>query len=196
MRLQLASRSSIVTMPGSKAFLTPLAELRVSSHQIPAHKRLPNTSVQQKPLLIYHSAFRPDVSAPVIESHLSHVDVVTPQWRYTMYKTTHFHSTAHEILCVVLGKAKVCFGGEDNPGRVEMMVGKGDVIIIPAGVGHGLVEDVDGGFTMVGSYPKGQQNWDLCYGREGEEEKVAAMKALAWFDRDPVYGDEGPALKV
>ena len=93
------------------------------------------------------------------------------------------------------GKAKLCFGGEGNPGRVEMTVGTGDVIIIPAGVGHRLVEDFEGEFTMVGSYPKGQ-SWDLCYGREGEEQKVEAIRALGWFDRDPVYGDEGPALNV
>lgn len=182
-------------MPSSKSYLTPLAELRVSSHQIPAHNRVPNTSVLQKPLLIYHSAFPPNVSASAVEGHLSSVNVVTPQWRYTMYKTAHFHSTAHEILCVVTGKARVCFGGHDNPHRVETLVRKGDVIIIPAGVGHGLIEDFDSDFTMVGSYPKGQ-SWDLCYGREGEEEKVQAMESLGWFGRDPVYGDEGPALNV
>lgn len=195
MRLLRASLHPIVTMPGSKSSLTPLAELRVSSHQIPPHNRVPNTSVLQKPLLIYHSAFPPNTSATAVEAHLSSVDVVTPQWRYTMYRTTHFHSTAHEILSVVAGKARVCFGGYDNPDRVETVVGKGDVIIIPAGVGHGLIDDFDSQFTMVGSYPKGQ-SWDMCYGREGEEEKVKAMKALGWFDRDPVYGDEGPALDV
>lgn len=195
MHQRRVSLRSVYNMPGFKPFLTPLAELRVSSHQIPAHNRLPNTSIQQKPLLIYHSAFRPHVSAPAVESHLCKVDVVTPQWRYTMYKTTHFHSTAHEILCVVSGKAKVCFGGEDNPARVEATVGTGDVMIIPAGVGHRLLENLDGEFSMVGSYPKGQ-SWDMCYGWEGEEHTVEAMKALPWFDRDPVYGEEGPALHV
>ncbi|KAI4133757.1 MAG: hypothetical protein LQ347_002084 [Umbilicaria vellea] len=182
-------------MAGSNPYLTPLAELRVSSHQIPAFNRVPNTSVLQKPLLIYHSAFPLNVSATAVEAHLSSVNVVTPQWRYTMYKTAHFHSTAHEILCVVTGKARVCFGGSDNPHRVETLVGTGDVIIIPAGVTHSLIEDFDSQFTMVGSYPKGQ-SWDLCYGWEGEEEKVKAMNSLGWFDRDPVYGDEGPALHV
>lgn len=182
-------------MADSRSFLTPLSELRVSCHQIPAHDRVPNTSIQHKPLLIYHSAFRADVYAAAVESHLCTVDVVRPQWRYTMYKITHFHSTAHEILCVISGQAKVCFGGKENPERVETTVRKGDVMIIPAGVGHGLVEDVGGDFSMVGSYAKGQ-SWDMCYGREGEGEKVKAMKALGWFDRDPVYGDDGPALNV
>lgn len=182
-------------MAVSKAPLTPLKQLRVSSHQIPAFARLPNTSIQQKPLLIYHSAFPPSTSASAIECHLSALSVVTPQWRYTMYSTTHFHSTTHEVLVVASGKARLCFGGEKPPERVENLVGAGDVILIPAGVAHRLMEDVEGGFEMVGSYPVGK-GWDMCYGREGEEDSVSKIERLGWFERDPVYGDEGPVLNV
>jgi uncharacterized protein YjlB len=48
---------------------------------------------------------------------------------------------------------------------------------------------------MVGSYPKGK-NWDMCYGVEGEEEKVASISALAWFLQDPLYGESGPTLDI
>ena len=48
---------------------------------------------------------------------------------------------------------------------------------------------------MVGSYPKGH-NWDMCYGKEGEEDKVKGIGSLSWFDRDPIYGDVGPILDV
>ena len=85
------------------------------------------------------------------------------------------------------------FGGEENPGRVEAAVEKGDVVIVPAGVGHRLLDDFDSGFEMVGSYPKGK-NWDMCYGKKGEEEKVKGIDGLGWFERDPLYGDEGPSL--
>ena len=120
-------------MAGSKAPLTPLKDLRVSSHQIPSFDRIPNTSIQKKPLLIYHCAFNASISASLIESHLTSVNVVSPQWRYTMFSQSHFHSTAHEVLSVTAGKAKLCFGSEDNPKRVELVVGKGDVMIVPAG---------------------------------------------------------------
>jgi uncharacterized protein YjlB len=109
-----------------------------------------------------------------------------------MYSTSHFHSTSHEVLAVFSGSAKLCFGGEENPQRVESVVEKGDVMVVPAGVAHRLLED-KGGFQMVGSYPKGC-HWDMCYGRKGEEEKVEAIKKLKWFERDPIYGDEGPVL--
>lgn len=182
-------------MARSHSYLLPLKELRVSSHQIPACKKVPNTSIQQRPLLIYHSAFQSGTSASDIESHLSKINVVTPQWRYTMYSQSHFHSTSHEVLCVAAGKAKLCFGGEDNAQRVEPVVGRGDVMVVPAGVAHRLLDDIDGNFSMVGSYPKGK-DWDMCYGREGEEEKVERIKTLDWFERDPIYGDEGPCLQV
>lgn len=110
-----------------------------------------------------------------------------------MYQTSHFHSTSHEVLGIASGKAKLCFGHEDNEKRVEAVVEKGDVIVVPAGVAHRLLEDIEGGFEMVGCYPK-SLNWDMCYGKKGEESKVESIKKLGWFEKDPVYGKEGPAL--
>lgn len=174
------------------AKLTPLASLKVSKHLIPAHAGTPNTTIQNRPLLIYTSAFPPStITASQIESHLKSTGVVTPQWRYTMFSQSHFHSTSHEVLGISSGRAQLCFGHEDNPERVEVEVSKGDVVVVPAGVGHRLLKDLDGGFEMVGSYPKGC-NWDMCYGgEEGVEERI---KTLEWFDKDPVYGDQGPVM--
>ena len=179
-------------MAPSTLNIAPIRSLRVSRHQIPAYKRIPNTSIQNKPLLIYHGAFQGTASQ--FESHLQTVGVVTPQWRYTMYSTSHFHSTSHEVLGICSGSARLCFGGEENSGRVEPVVETGDVIVVPAGVAHRLLED-HGGFQMVGSYPVGK-HWDMCYGAEGEEAKVKSISNLGWFGRDPVYGDEGPVLDV
>jgi uncharacterized protein YjlB len=179
--------------------LTPraLSSLTVAKHLIPSHNLLPNTSIQHKPLLIYRATFPDDgaTNASALESHFTSVGVVSPQWRYTMYTTSHFHSTTHEVLGIAHGKARLCFGGEDNPGKVETEVSRGDVVVIPAGVAHRLLEDLEGGFEMVGCYPKGK-SWDMCYGRKGEEGKVEGIKKLGWFERDPVYGDTGPALDV
>lgn len=113
-----------------------------------------------------------------------------------MYTTTHYHSTTHEVLLIYSGRAKLCFGHESNPARVETEVSAGDVVIIPAGVGHRLLEDVSEEgeeFGMVGAYPVGC-HWDMCYGKAGEEEKASACKDVKWFEKDPLYGDEGPVL--
>ena len=175
--------------------VTPLSSLRVSRHYIPRFDLTPNTSIQNHPLLIYHACFPQSTSASAIESHLQSLGVVVPHWRYTMYSTSHFHSTTHEVLCIAAGRANLCFGGEDNPGRVVTEIKKGDVVIIPAGVAHRLLEDLDGGFLMVGSYPKGK-SWDMCYGGEDERNKIDRIKDMGWFTKDPIYGDEGPVLAL
>jgi uncharacterized protein YjlB len=108
-----------------------------------------------------------------------------------MYQTTHYHSTTHEVLCVFSGRAILLFGGESNPGKVEQEVKAGDAIVVPAGVGHRLMEDIEGGFQMVGSYPTGC-SWDMCYGKKGEESKAGGVGRVKWLSKDPLYGDDGP----
>jgi len=170
--------------------LTPLAHLRISLHQIPAFALIPNTSLHSQPLMIYHSLFPPSTSPSRIEAHLQYIGVVEAQWRYSMYPTTHFHSTTHEVLVIFSGAAVLCFGGEENVGRLEVEVRKGDGIVVPAGVGHRLLRETgEEPFAMVGSYPKGKE-WDMCYGRKGEESRVEGIKGLAWLSGDPFYGDE------
>lgn len=178
-----------------QSILAPLNEVKVIKHLIPRYKLIPNTSIQDKPILLYRGAFRNEASARQMEWHLSRVGVVEPQWRYTMYSTSHFHSTSHEVLCIASGEARLCFGHEDNAGRVDEVVRKGDVVLVPAGVAHRLVEEIQRPFEMVGSYPRGC-GWDMCYGVEGEEEKVGKIGELAWFERDPVFGSGGPACEV
>ena len=172
--------------------LTPLSSLQVTRHLIPAHSSFPNSPA--RPLLIYHNVF-PSPSAPSIESHLRKTGVVEPQWRYPMYRQHHYHSTTHEVLAIASGSARVCFGGSQNPHRVETEVKKGDVIVVPAGVAHGLL-DSQGVFEMVGSYPVGGEQWDHCTGNEELAEVKKRIDKLRWFERDPVYGDQGPVLDV
>ncbi|KAF2684162.1 hypothetical protein K458DRAFT_303164 [Lentithecium fluviatile CBS 122367] len=174
--------------------LTPLAHLRLTTHFIPSHAHLPNTTPHSHPLLIYHRVYPRTTHPSALESHLL-TNALTPQWRYTMYSTTHYHSTTHEVLCAYQGRATLLFGGEQNPGRVEVEVCAGDMVVVPAGVGHRLLEDrgEEGEFMMVGAYPRGC-SWDMCYGKEGEEEKARRVGGVGWFELDPLYGEDGPVL--
>ncbi|CEN62626.1 Putative Cupin domain protein [Aspergillus calidoustus] len=176
--------------------IKPHSDIKVTCRQIPEWERIPNTSLQSKPLMIYHQAF--DASADELCEHLEKVGEVSPSWVYSMYSQTHFHSTSHEVLGVVSGSARLCFGGEGNPDRFEPTVAKGDLIIVPAGVGHRLLSEPDksgGSFKMVGAYPV-NKSWDMCYGEPGEEAKRQNIPTLGWFQRDPLYGRDGPALQV
>jgi uncharacterized protein YjlB len=174
--------------------LTPLSTLRISKHFIHAHAGFPNTSLNPYPLLIYHRCFDPPTSTANIQSHLRSVGVVEPAWVYPMYKQHHYHSTTHEVLVVANGSARLFFGGEGNPKGIRQVVAKGDVMILPAGTGHAMEEDL-GGFSMVGSYPTGADNWDHCTGNEGKEAEDR-IRALKWFKQDPIYGQEGPVLDI
>lgn len=183
-----------LTMEKKVLPLTPLSSLRVERHQIPAAGLIPNTSIQQKPLIIYRGLFpAPLPSASEIEAHIAAVGVCEPMWRYPMYPDDHFHTTAHELVVIHRGRARLNFGGEDCKGAVVTEAQAGDAVLIPAGVSHRLVEDLEGEFEMVGSYPVGSEHWDMCYGNAGEEELIANIKNLDWVDKDPLYGDGGPA---
>ncbi|OJD25092.1 hypothetical protein ACJ73_03548, partial [Blastomyces percursus] len=165
----------------------------LTRQQIPPWSHNPNTSIQHKPLLIY--AFQPTATASEITQHLIKTGVVEPQWIYSMYPYSHFHSTGHEALNIVSGKAKLCFGHEDNPERFEAVVASGDVLVVHAGVAHRLLAGIEGGFKMVGAYPKGKE-WDMCYGIEEEGNKSPEIRKVSWFERDPLYGDRGPVLDL
>ncbi len=109
-------------------------------------------------------------------------------WRNGIYPFPHYHSTAHEVLGIARGEARVRFGGGN--GRV-LTVRAGDVVVIPAGVGHqNLGASAD--LLVVGAYPGGAA-WDLCRGRPEERPRVLANIAqVALPAADPVYGQNGP----
>lgn len=111
-------------------------------------------------------------------------------WHAGIYSFPHYHSTAHEVLGICRGRAEVRFGGERG---AVLEVQPGDVVVIPAGVGHqnlGSTPDL----LVVGAYPDGQ-SWDLCYGKSGERPRVLSNIARVPLPTsDPVYGKRGPLL--
>lgn len=109
-------------------------------------------------------------------------------WRNGIYSYHHYHSTAHEVLGVADGAARVQLGGDE--GRT-FEVEAGDVIVLPAGVAHKNI-DATSGFLVVGAYPAGQQ-WDMNYGKPNERPQVDRnIEQVPLPSSDPVYGQEGP----
>ena len=143
------------------------------------------------PLLLYRHAVDLDGDDPLaaIEAIL-HANGWGNGWRNGVYPYHHYHSTAHEVLIVYAGSARVQFGGER--GLVAMLKPR-DVVVIPAGVGHrNAGASVD--FHVMGAYPRGQV-WDICYGKPDErprsDDNIARVPLPT---ADPVFGRQGPLL--
>lgn len=115
-----------------------------------------------------------------------------PAWRWSVYTYPHYHSTAHEVLGVYRGRAKIRLG--HTAGQV-FEVKAGDVIVIPAGVGHenlGASED----FHVVGGYPPGQVA-DQMRGRPGERPRADEnISKVPLPETDPVFGRDGPLTRL
>lgn len=106
------------------------------------------------PVLVYRGAVEikdPETGAQSFEALFARNDW-PPAWRYHLYDFHHFHTTAHEALGVFRGHAKARLGG---PSGIDIVLEKGDVLVLPAGVGHKSLEASDD-FCMVGAYPEGQ----------------------------------------
>ena len=110
-------------------------------------------------------------------------------WVDGVFSYHHYHSNVHEVLCVVSGSASIAFGGPEGE-TVE--VEAGDVVVIPAGVGH-CNGGSKGGFSVVGAYPRGQESYDLRTGEEGERPEVLEnIRNVSSPESDPLFGKKGP----
>jgi len=163
----------------------------VSSHKLQDDGAIPNNP--RLPLLIYHKAVNllAREAASEIEELLA-AHQWGGSWRNGIYNYHHYHSTAHEVLIVYAGCATVKLGGEKG---VTETIQPGDVLVIPAGVGHKNLKSTSG-FAIVGAYPEGQ-DWDMCYGHPGERPKTDQNIARVPLPQaDPVYGPNGPLLEM
>jgi uncharacterized protein YjlB len=148
---------------------------------------IPNSPL---PLLVYRHAVPADAAA--IE-RLFAAHLWPPAWRNGVYPFHHFHALTHEALGVARGHARVRFGG---PAGQALAISAGDVVVIPAGLGH-CREEAAADLLIVGAYPAGAPPPDLHRGRPGEH--AAAQRAIAAVprpDADPVLGAAGPLVSL
>ena len=163
----------------------------VQIHRLPDDGLIPNNRL---PLLIYPNAVPETRKSgdPVAFEQLFERHGWTDSWRNGVYRYHHYHSAAHEALGCYRGEATVLFGGERG---VTRTLASGDVVVIPAGVGHKLLDASDD-FAVVGAYPDGQHP-DMNYGKPEERDvALANIKRVPVPKQDPVTGTDGPLLGI
>ncbi len=150
---------------------------------------IPNSKL---PLLLYKDVFteRGEKGASWLEQHFQQNNW-SNSWRNGIFDFHHYHSITHEALGIYSGSALVHLGGEQGK-KVE--VNAGDIIVIPAGVGHKNLRSSELG--VVGAYPGGMM-YDLMRGnpdeRPGADKNIAALPVP---DSDPLLGKGNGLVRI
>jgi uncharacterized protein YjlB len=113
-------------------------------------------------------------------------------WRNGIFPYAHYHSMIHEGMGVAHGRAKVRFGGDNGQ---ELDIGKGDVVLLPAGTGHQCLW-ASPDLVVIGTYPP-VGRYDLCRGSKAEHAKaLTSIPQVPLPKTDPVFGESGPLLAL
>lgn len=142
------------------------------------------------PALIYRAALAPDEANAAGMEAMLRANGWVPQWRSGIYPFHHYHSNAHEVLCVASGRGRIMLGG---PRGRTYDICQGDVVLLPAGLAHRKLS-ATGDFLVVGAYPT-EKRWDLLRGEPGERPRADLnIAAVPVPPLDPVAGLDGPML--
>lgn len=164
-------------------------QIEVQEHFFGEDGRIPNNP--KLPLLVYPGALGESDLSPSRCKELLAENGWGGAWVDGVFSYHHYHSNAHEVLCVVSGKARIAFGG---PEGTTVEVEAGDAVVIPAGVGHCNVGS-SSEFAVVGAYPRGQESYDLRTGEEDERPDVLEnIRNVPLPEADPLFGRERPLL--
>ncbi|MDX1432640.1 MAG: cupin domain-containing protein [Gammaproteobacteria bacterium] len=161
--------------------------MEVIAHLLAAGAGIPNNP--RLPVLAYRGAVRITGADPAaIFERLFSENLWVGCWRNGIFPFHHYHSTAHEVLGVYQGTATVALGGETG---ITLDIAPGDVVVIPAGVGHKRLAAA-GGLGIVGAYPAGQDP-DMCRGhRDPARQHADNVARVPLPALDPVCGAGGP----
>ena len=149
--------------------------------------RIPNNA--SLPLLVYRGAIAEEEREPSYCKELLARNGWVGAWVNGVFSYHHYHSNAHEVLAVTSGSAALIFGG---PNGETFDVAAGDLVVIPAGVGH-CKANSRGGFRMIGAYPRGQEDYDLKTGDPDERPRALEnIRQTPPPQADPLFGEKGP----
>src|ERR1700682_4844495 len=98
---------------------------------IPDNGIFPNSVLS---VLLYKSVFQlPNEHSPGLIEKVFEKNDWSNFWRNGIYTYNHYHSITHEVLGIYSGECHVSLGGDSG---IQILIEKGDVLLIPAGVSH------------------------------------------------------------
>ena len=159
-------------------------ELKLETHHLQAGDGIPN---KRFPLIVYRGALSGGALSPEGCAALFHRNGWRGTWLNGVFPYWHYHPHAHEVLGCVAGGGRIGFGG-DNGIATDFIAG--DVVLIPAGVGHKRLSQMPG-FLVVGGYPPGQNSAISNAGDIDIDRAVEKARAVPVPTSDPVTGARG-----
>jgi uncharacterized protein YjlB len=190
---KLAERTTGIGRPDADKIV--LRDVEPEEHTFRDDGETPNN--QSFPFIIYRQAVvLDDAHDPAaIFEELFEKNGWANSWRDGIYNFLHFHTHTHEVLGIARGSARVQFGGKRGP---ILNVKAGDVIVHPAGTGHQRIEKSDD-LLVVGAYPLGEGGGEYDEPQPQDVRPAEARRAIARVpapQNDPVYGSDGPLLRL
>jgi uncharacterized protein YjlB len=185
---RLAERATGIGIPSRKEAVACVRNVRPSRMKFRDDGYIPNNP--KFPLLHYRKVLqfgRKHDPAAVLEKVFD-VNGWGEAWRNGIYDYVHYHSMIHEVLGIARGSATLQLGG--NKGKT-VKVGAGDVIVIPAGVGHECLK-ASATFLVVGAYPP-TGTYNECRGSFQERDQaIKAIGRVGVPKQHPLYGRQQP----
>lgn len=167
-----------------------MPRMKIATYRFADDGDIPNNAL---PLIVYTGAVENAADAgPRAFESLFHANGWGRSWRSVVFPFHHYHSNTHEVLGIATGRVTLRMGGEAGGRTIEAAAG--DVLLIPAGVGHKRLSPTDG-LIVVGAYPPGP-DYDLY--REGAEDKARIRSRIAAVPlpaSDPVGGQSGAVFE-
>jgi uncharacterized protein YjlB len=185
---RLAEKATGIGIPNREEALACVRDCRPSRMKFRDDGYIPNNP--RFPLLHYGKVLRfgrKHDPAAILEA-VFHLNGWGDAWRNGIYDFVHYHSMIHEVLGVARGFAELRLGG--NKGKT-IKVATGDVIVVPAGVGHECLK-ASSTFLVVGAYPP-TGTYDECRGSFQEHDQaIAAIRRVSVPKQHPLYGSGQP----
>ncbi len=186
---RVLEKVSGIAVPGRDRALSRVKAVKPRRIKFRADGYIPNNPYL--PVLYYRGTIQFDNSgdpAALIEA-IFNANGWSDAWRNGVYDFVHYHPRIHEVLGIARGTATLRLGG--NKGTTVKVVA-GDVIVIPAGVGHECLS-ANRNFLVVGAYPS-TGTYSECRGSYQEYAKARAqVRRVVKPKRNPLFGSQRTA---